>query len=207
VQLWRKGGTGPDEIRLIKKEPAFHAALRARTEFEELLVPPQDFCALRLTTHPARRIRLPFTKTHPASRQAAQDRTALIRSCAEALAAAESVVLEMDRLGYSRRDVFAVRLALEEALVNAIKHGHGHDPTKTARLRCVMSAEEVFAEVEDEGPGFDHRLVADPRLEENHDRPGGRGLLLMRHYLTSVEYNERGNRVVLRLSRQQSTAG
>ena len=128
-------------------------------------------------------------------------RTVLVRSTADALAALEALGREMGALGYSRRGAFGMRLALEEALVNAIKRGHRHDPGKTARLRCAASTREVVADVEDEGPGFDHRLVADPRLPENRERPCGRGLLLMRHYLGSVEYNERGNRVVLRLER------
>src|SRR5262249_12635593 len=117
----------------------------------------------------------------------AVDRTMLVRSTADALAALEALIAQMGALGYSRRDVFGMRLSLEEALVNAIKHGHGNDPSKTVRLRCVASEQEVVAEVEDEGPGFDHRLVVDPRLPEYRERPCGRGLMLMRHYLTSVE--------------------
>jgi serine/threonine-protein kinase RsbW len=130
-----------------------------------------------------------------------------LRTLDEALVELEAILAQMAGLGYSRRGVFGVRLALEEALVNAIKHGHRHDPSKVVRLRLRVSADEVFAEVEDEGPGFDHRLVVDPRLAENRERPCGRGLMLMRHYLTSVEYNERGNRVVLRLGRQAVPVG
>src|SRR4051812_44697137 len=118
--------------------------------------------------------------TCPAAGHAsAVDRTVLVRSTADALAALEALIREMGVLGYSRRDAFGMRLALEEALVTAIKHGHGYDPGKTVRLRCVASAVEVVADVEDEGPGFDHRLVVDPRLPENRERPCGRGLMLM----------------------------
>jgi serine/threonine-protein kinase RsbW len=60
----------------------------------------------------------------------------------------------------------------------------------------------VWAEVEDQGQGFDPTGVADPTTEEGVSRPCGRGLLLMRHYLSSVEYNRRGNAVTL--SKQRS---
>lgn len=109
----------------------------------------------------------------------------------------DSVASEMSALGYTPRDVFGMRLAMEEALANAVKHGHGCDPSKTARVRYHITTERVEAEVEDEGPGFDRAQVADPREEENLERSCGRGLLLMMHYLSSVRYNERGNGVTL----------
>jgi serine/threonine-protein kinase RsbW len=103
----------------------------------------------------------------------------------------------MHKHGYSGRDVFAMRLALEEAIVNAVKHGNAGDPSKAVRVCCHVTAQEVRAEVEDEGPGFDPRRLLDPLAVENLDRPCGRGLLLMRHYLTRICYNERGNVVIL----------
>ena len=39
LELWRRGSAGPDEVQLIQDEPAFHAGLRARPEFQELLRP------------------------------------------------------------------------------------------------------------------------------------------------------------------------
>jgi serine/threonine-protein kinase RsbW len=103
--------------------------------------------------------------------------------------------------GYGQQDIHAVRLGLEEALVNAIRHGHGGDPAKTVRFQYAVSPEEVRAEVEDQGPGFDPNQVPDPLALENLEKPSGRGLLLMRHYLTEVRYNARGNVVSLRKRR------
>jgi serine/threonine-protein kinase RsbW len=94
-----------------------------------------------------------------------------------------------------------VRLGLEEALVNAVRHGNRGDPRKRVRVRYRVAPQEVWAEVEDEGPGFDPGAVPDPTGPERLERPGGRGLLLMRHYLSSVSYNERGNAVTLRKRR------
>jgi len=103
----------------------------------------------------------------------------------------------MTRLGYPGKDIFAVRLGLEEALVNAVKHGNGNDPGKQVRVRYRVTPEEVVAEVEDEGQGFDPAGVADPTSPERLELPGGRGLHLMRRCLSSVRYNERGNAVTL----------
>jgi serine/threonine-protein kinase RsbW len=99
--------------------------------------------------------------------------------------------------GYSNYDAFTVRLAVEEAVINAVKHGHRADPTKTVRLSYSLSPDQVLVHIEDEGPGFDPSQVADPLNPENVDRTTGRGLLLMRHYMSWIKYNERGNRVTL----------
>jgi serine/threonine-protein kinase RsbW len=99
--------------------------------------------------------------------------------------------------GYSKRDIYCMRLAMEEALINAVKHGHKGDVTKEVRVRYAVGPDAVHAEVEDQGPGFDPDQVPDPRDPENRELPGGRGLLLMRHYLTEVRFRGRGNRVCL----------
>jgi serine/threonine-protein kinase RsbW len=107
----------------------------------------------------------------------------------------------MVRQGYPERDRFGVRLALEEALINAVKHGNRGDPAKRVRLRYRVTAPAVELEVEDQGEGFDPAAVPDPCAPENRERPGGRGLLMMRHYLDEVHYHGRGNRVTLRKRR------
>lgn len=103
----------------------------------------------------------------------------------------------MEERGFAARDVFGVRLALEEALVNAIKHGNKMDPTKNVRVRWRLDSEHIRVSVEDEGPGFDVSQVPDPTEEENIDKPGGRGIMLMRAFMSVVEYNETGNRLTI----------
>jgi serine/threonine-protein kinase RsbW len=105
----------------------------------------------------------------------------------------EAVVDLMVRHGYPPADVWAVRLILEEAVCNAVKHGSRGQPGKQVHIRCCISPERVLGEVEDEGCGFDPEQVLDPRRSENLDRPDGRGLLLMRHYATWLRIREPGN--------------
>jgi serine/threonine-protein kinase RsbW len=130
-----------------------------------------------------------------------------VRHAAEARRPVEAVAATMAAHGYPQREVFAVRLALEEALVNALKHGHRGDPTKTAQVLYRVGPARVVVRVRDEGPGFDPAAVPDPLAEENLGRDSGRGLLLMRHYLTEVRHNARGNAVTLCLRRRPDDAG
>ena len=96
---------------------------------------------------------------------------------------------------WEEHDMFAVHLAMEEALVNAIKHGNRKDPEKTVEVICRIAKDRVQIRITDEGSGFDPRAVPDPTDEENLEIPSGRGLMLMRCYMTSVEFNTRGNQV------------
>jgi serine/threonine-protein kinase RsbW len=109
----------------------------------------------------------------------------------------KDVTAALAGLGYSPHDQFSVHLALEEAIVNGLRHGNGGDPTKRVQVRYRADAEALLAEVLDEGPGFDPDTVPDPTLPENRERPGGRGLLLMRHVMTWVCFHGCGNRVTL----------
>ena len=95
------------------------------------------------------------------------------------------------------RDVFGIRLALEEALVNAIKHGNGMDRAKKVLVKYLVDIDRFEITIRDEGPGFDPADVPDPTAVENLERPCGRGLMLMRYYMTNVEYSERGNVVTM----------
>jgi serine/threonine-protein kinase RsbW len=120
-----------------------------------------------------------------------------LRVCEEIESVIGPVIEALERAGFSRKDAFAVRLAMEEAIVNAIKHGHRYDATKEVRVRSQVSEQCVLLEVEDEGPGFRPEAVPDPLRDENLDRSSGRGLLLMRHYMTWVRYNDAGTCVTL----------
>jgi serine/threonine-protein kinase RsbW len=103
----------------------------------------------------------------------------------------------MTRQAYPERDIFAVRLALEEVLVNAIQHGNKRRTDKEVHVRYWFTPRKFVAKIEDQGPGFDPSKVADCTLAQNLERPSGRGLMLIRHYMTGVRFNGRGNGVML----------
>ena len=104
----------------------------------------------------------------------------------------------------SDHDLFGIKLALEEALVNAIKHGNQMDRAKKVHISYRLLPDRFDVHIADEGTGFDPADVPDPTAFENLERPCGRGLMLMRHYMTEVVYNERGNSVYMSKHRNGS---
>jgi serine/threonine-protein kinase RsbW len=104
----------------------------------------------------------------------------------------------LDRLagtGFCAESLFAVQVALEEALTNTIRHGNRLDPGKKVRINAHISPEQAEITIEDEGPGFQRSNVPDPTCCENLEKPCGRGLLLMESVMNQVEYSQGGRRV------------
>jgi serine/threonine-protein kinase RsbW len=98
---------------------------------------------------------------------------------------------------YGDRDIFSIKLAIEEALVNAIKHGNQMDPEKKVTVWYSVSADRFDVKITDDGPGFNPQDVPDPTAPENLERPCGRGLLLIRNFMTEVSYQGKGNVVTM----------
>ncbi len=115
----------------------------------------------------------------------------------EAHQAQQTIMKEAAAHRFTNDAGFAVRLALDEALSNAIHHGNRDDPHKHITLDYQITDERVRICVCDEGAGFNPDAVPDPTLDENLQRPHGRGIMLMRAYMTQVIFNDRGNCVTL----------
>ncbi|MBN2561776.1 MAG: ATP-binding protein [Phycisphaerae bacterium] len=107
------------------------------------------------------------------------------------------ILEEASRCGFCENSAFAIKLALEEAMTNAFRHGNKCDPTKRIIVRYLVIPERVEIEIQDEGNGFNPHKIPDPTRPEFIDRPHGRGIMLMRAYLDRVEFNPCGNSVLL----------
>ena len=94
---------------------------------------------------------------------------------------------------YSEDDIFAIHLALEEALINAVKHGNNMNPDKEVKVEYTIMPDKIDVSVTDQGRGFNSERVPDPRLDENLYKTNGRGLFLIRSYMDRIEFNEAGN--------------
>ncbi|MEX0745584.1 MAG: ATP-binding protein [Phycisphaeraceae bacterium] len=99
--------------------------------------------------------------------------------------------------GFPRDAVFAVRLAVDEALNNAIRHGNANDPAREVTVEFAITDKQVKVTVADEGSGFKPDCLPDPTCSANIERPCGRGVMLMHAYMTAVRYNKAGNRVTM----------
>ncbi|UCC48187.1 MAG: SpoIIE family protein phosphatase [Gemmatimonadota bacterium] len=104
-----------------------------------------------------------------------------------------------DYRSYGPRTLVNLRIALSEALSNAILYGNGGDRNKKVWLRANVDAWQIKVQVTDEGPGFDHQQIPDPTRIEAIEAPGGRGLFLLRQLADEVSFNEPGNSVTLTL--------
>jgi serine/threonine-protein kinase RsbW len=98
---------------------------------------------------------------------------------------------------YGEADIFAIKLALEEALVNAVKHGNKLDPAKVVKVQYHVTEQRADITIEDQGPGFNPAGLPNPTDDENLEKCSGRGILLMRAYMSSVVFNPSGNKVTL----------
>jgi serine/threonine-protein kinase RsbW len=125
----------------------------------------------------------------------------IISSFRQAKLAEETILQKASLCGYNGEAVFALELCLEEALTNAIRHGNTGIVSKKVTIRYRVSPHAIDVYIADEGRGFDPARVPDPTLSENLPRPSGRGILLMRSYMSHVEYNTPGNEVHMVLNR------
>ena len=99
------------------------------------------------------------------------------------------------KLGLIRPERSNLFIALDEAFVNAVKHGNKNDPTKILKITAELSPKEASFTVEDEGEGFDIREIPNHCDHENMFRTSGRGVLLIYNIMDEVEYNAQGTRV------------
>ncbi len=125
-----------------------------------------------------------------------KDRLSLeIESSLEAIEEADRRVISFLTARGDPIDLFAVRILLREAVMNAVVHGGGEETTGCGTLDVRVDAEGVTIRVSDNGPGFVHDRLPNTR-EVLSD--GGRGIPLMKLYSDVMEFNDKGNEVTLR---------
>jgi serine/threonine-protein kinase RsbW len=105
------------------------------------------------------------------------------------------IVPALQANNFTEDDVFAVHLAMEEAFINAVKHGNKMEPSKAIKIDYAVESDKIEICMTDEGEGFDPEVIPDPRYGDNLYKPAGRGMLLMRSFMDVVEYNKQGNSV------------
>ena len=108
------------------------------------------------------------------------------------LAATKGVVdrfmIDLERQEYDSATAFALALGFCEAVANAFNHGNQRDPAKSITVCYRLDTNRAELEVRDEGSGFDPCQIPDATTDDGIDRPGGRGVLLMRTYFDDVQF-------------------
>ncbi|HJZ80452.1 MAG TPA: ATP-binding protein [Pyrinomonadaceae bacterium] len=107
----------------------------------------------------------------------------------------EYLLDRVDKLGLVQVEQSNLFVALDEAFVNAVKHGNRNDRGKLLRVTAELSAREAIFTIEDEGDGFDVRAIPDPTDPANLFKSSGRGVLLIYNIMDEVEYSQHGSKL------------
>ena len=92
---------------------------------------------------------------------------------------------------------FDIRLCLEEALINAMKYGNKLNQDLKVRVDVEYDEEEIRIRVEDQGEGFQLKKLDRCTEGENLWKQSGRGVYLIHHLMDKVEYNQKGNSLLM----------
>lgn len=109
----------------------------------------------------------------------------------------EYLMKRVEKLGVVKAEQSNLFVALDEAFVNAVKHGNKFDTKKLVRIIAEVSKQEARFTIEDEGEGFDVNSIPDPLDPSNLFKTSGRGVLFIYNIMDEVKYNERGNRLTM----------
>jgi serine/threonine-protein kinase RsbW len=107
----------------------------------------------------------------------------------------KQIMQEVEDKKYSEGSLYAIRISLEEGLINAVKHGNKLDSSKTVHVEAKVTKKSTEIVIEDQGNGFKRADVPDPCCKENLLKPSGRGILLMEAYMDKIVYSRGGRRV------------
>lgn len=107
-------------------------------------------------------------------------------------------------VGFAKHDLENnLKLALAEAITNAMEHGNQWDESKFVEVEVLLDSSQMQATVRDAGTGFNHARVLNPTSSEHLLSERGRGIFLANAIMDEVIYNQAGNQVTLIKRRAQ----
>ena len=102
---------------------------------------------------------------------------------------------EIKKLPLGDKALHDIKLSLQEALVNAIKHGSRLNRALSVRLDVEARQDSLVMTVTDQGEGFDAARLMDPTQPANLQRLSGRGIFLIRNLMDGVEFFDGGRKI------------
>lgn len=98
---------------------------------------------------------------------------------------------------YSSKKInFSIPLAVDEMVVNAIKHGNKMDPAKEVAVEARVGHDRFTLTVEDQGAGFDYAALPQEFDEESLLAEEGRGIMMVRFYMDELRFENGGRRAI-----------
>jgi serine/threonine-protein kinase RsbW len=107
----------------------------------------------------------------------------------------DAIITHARTLPLTDEQLHDIKLSLEEALVNAIKHGNKFDPRLWVSVLVESNDRGLTIIVTDQGNGFDFKNVPDPTKNTNLTRLSGRGVYLIRNRMDKVEFLSGGSSI------------
>ncbi len=129
--------------------------------------------------------------------QPLSDKLVIASAQAEVPGAVNAIMAKVEAGGFGEQARFAIRLALDEALINAIRHGNCCDAHKHVTIEYAVTHGECRIVISDEGCGFRPERLPDCTDAEHLERPHGRGVMLMKAYMDEVTFSREGRTVTL----------
>jgi anti-sigma regulatory factor (Ser/Thr protein kinase) len=84
-------------------------------------------------------------------------------------------------------------------LLNAYQHGNDCNASREIRVTCLLAANNVKINIEDEGSGYDRAEITNPDALAAHH---GRGLYLIHQLMNSVRVSKDGKEIIMSLSKE-----
>lgn len=98
-------------------------------------------------------------------------------------------------LGLPEKDISEIRLAVDEAYTNIIKHAYKNKPSHPVNVTIGNDDKELWISITDEGEGFnpDEYQAPDILKKIKNKQRGGMGVFLIRKLMDRVQYNRKGS--------------
>ncbi len=111
------------------------------------------------------------------------------------------VAVHAKTIGLSEKDISEIRLAVDEAYTNIIKHAYKNTPSKPVTIELGFNASQLWISIMDEGEGFkaDEYKAPDILKRIKNKQRGGMGVFLIQKLMDQVQYNRKGQMNEIRM--------
>lgn len=118
------------------------------------------------------------------------------------------VSMHAARHGFSDKEIADIRLAVDEACTNIIKHAYNYDPSKEVGIVISVDPSKLMITITDQGKPFDKKKYQKPSLKKQiaQKKRGGMGVHLMRNLMDEVRYSFDNNTNTLCMCKNRSAS-
>ena len=108
--------------------------------------------------------------------------------------------------GFSKDQIADIRLAVDEAATNIIKHAYKSDDSQTLTIKLEFDDEKLCVTLTDQGISFDVKKYKSPDIKQQiaKKKRGGMGIHLMKNLMDEVSYKVKNQENVLRMSKNRN---